>query len=182
MGFLKWLRGGDPKGYKKLTVTFTAEESEAMEQNLAMHAKAAKDIAVSESGDDADLLVPPKVIETIKAQGLSYYAERLMDRIVLNEQLTEEQIQEIGDKAAKAQLKAYGLHNLPTYMFEAAQIFDLLGRTEDALTWFRLFLKEQERFAPDKIDEVFLNNLGKSDATEEISIARRRLAQEGCQS
>ncbi len=82
------------------------------------------------------------------------------------------------DKAIKAQLKAYGLHDLPLYLFHLACIYELAGNLDKAEMWFKNFLRFQSEFTPDKVDETnlaFLVNWQGFDVAEAIQIARKKV-------
>jgi hypothetical protein len=85
------------------------------------------------------------------------------------------------DKAIIAELKAYGLHNLPLYLFHLSCIYELAGKLDKAEMWFKNFLRDQSEFTPDKVDEInltFLVNWQGFDVAEAVEIARKKVEEE----
>lgn len=171
MGILNWFKRSTPKGYKKINVTFTPEEVDAMNRNANFFAGLAE-------GQGKQLWVTPKAQSAMQAQGLTEYVQEQI-RILTTKELNDEEIGIIGEKAIKAQMKAYTVHNLPMYMFQLANIFELLDRMEEAKRWWTMFLREQKRFAPDDVDEIFMQHFGQDMAEAERTAQRRLEEAEG---
>jgi tetratricopeptide (TPR) repeat protein len=153
-----------------ISVEFTDEEIEAINKNLDTYQSFA-------AKDGKQLVLAPKALEALKAQGIFEYAMQLI--VATNDSnLSSNETVIILDKAVKAQLKACGLHDLPLYLFHVACTYELIGNIEKAEIWFKNFLRLQGEFKPDKVDEINLNfliNMQGFDAAEAVGIARQKL-------
>jgi hypothetical protein len=74
------------------------------------------------------------------------------------------------DKAVKAQMKAYALHNLPIYLFRLAGLYECAGNETKSKEFSQLFQRAQDEFEPDQIDKIFL----------ELIETVEKLVDEGC--
>src|ERR1039457_3083018 len=106
-----------PKGLVEIKVEFTADENEAMSHTLDRYAA----IANAHAAEGMRMFVPPKVRNAMSAQGLTEYVEDLKRGIHNCDSATN--ISTLMDKAIKAQMKAYTLHNLPVYIFDSSEEF-----------------------------------------------------------
>lgn len=149
-----------------MSVEFTEEELEAIAASMERYAAMA----------DADApgmttVVPVKVKDAMTAQALTQYVE---DLIVQLGNCGEDEAAAIMDRAIKAQLKAYAVHSLPVYLFQAAGMFEFIGDGARAQHLFRDFLRAQDEFDPDQVDTVFLNQTD-IDLPEVIALAKEKL-------
>lgn len=172
MGLFDMFRRSKSKSDSKvpISVEFTDEEIEAINKNLGTYRSFA-------AKDGGQLALVPKALEALKAQGLFEYAMQLV-AATNDSNLSSDDIAIILDKAVKAQLKAYGLHDLPFYLFHVACTYELTGNAEKAETWFKNFLRLQNEFKPDKVDEInlkFLAGLSDFDIAEAVEIARMKV-------
>ena len=85
----------------------------------------------------------------MKAQGLFEYALQLATKSG-DTNLSSDEVAVMLDKAIKAQLKAYGLHDLPLYLFHLACMYELAGNQGKAEMWFKNFLRFQNEFTRTK--------------------------------
>jgi hypothetical protein len=74
------------------------------------------------------------------------------------------------DKAVKAQMKAYALHNLPIYLLRLAGMYECAGNEAKNQEFSQLFRRAQDEFKPDQIDKIFL----------ELIETVEKLGDEGC--
>jgi hypothetical protein len=154
-----------------IPVEFTSEEIEAINKNLETYNSFA-------AAEGKKLCVVPKQLEAMKAQGLFEYSLQLIVKSG-DDNLSKDEVAAILDKAIKAQIKAYGLHDLPLYLFHLARIYELTGDLEKTELWFKNFLDFQKEFVPDKVDEVnlaFLENWQGFGLAEAIEIAQKKIA------
>lgn len=100
------------------------------------------------------MFTPPKVRSAISAQGLSEYVEDLQREIQNSDSAAT--TASLMDKAIKAQMKAYALHNLPIYLFQLAGMYKYAGNEAKSQEFSQLFHRAQNEFEPDQIDKVFL--------------------------
>jgi hypothetical protein len=156
-----------PKGYSEVKFEFTEEESEAINQTLEGYAA----IANADTPDGMRTVVATKVKEVWKAQGLTEYVEDLMLRLQRCE--SDEEMALLLDKAIKAQMKAYAIHNLPIYLFQLAGMFELAGDATNAKDFFRHFLQAQSAFKPDQLDTIVQDQTG-FDMPKVIEIAKQK--------
>lgn len=116
-----------------------------------------------------DVLLHPDYAEKVRdgwtAVALSHYAQNLValhcnpsteaeykkNRVSIEQELR---------KAVAAVWKAYGLSQLPIYLYHRARYLKLLGMTADSQRLFALFLRRQRTFSPDKVDESLLEYEG----------------------
>src|SRR5258708_62562 len=132
----------DPEGLSRIQFEFTAEESEAIHHTVTRYAA----IGNAQAPEGMELCVPQKVKDGITAQGLIEYVEDLMRQ--LRDSSSHEEIALLLDKAIKAQMKAYAIHNLPVYLFHIAATYELAGDTTQAKDFFGHFLQAQSDFVP----------------------------------
>ena len=118
-----------PEGYSAITVKFTQEESDAIDEYFELVGS----ITAESGGDDVDLYAPQKAIYAMQAQALLQYVEDCTDKF-LSESPHDHRL---ADRAIKAQTKAYALHNLPIYIFRLAAIFELVGKTHKSYEFLR---------------------------------------------
>lgn len=133
-----------------MKVGFTADENDAMSRTLDRYAS----IANAHAPEGMRMFGPAKVIDAVKAQGLTEYVEDLKRDMQNCDSSTN--INTLMDKAIKAQMKAYLLHNLPVYMFQLAEMYELAGDVEKSREFSQLFQQVQDEFTPDPIDTIFL--------------------------
>jgi len=95
--------------------------------------------------------VAAKLEAGITARGLSDYAN-------LNLYEYGEPSKKVGDLniALSSLIKAYSIYSVPMYLYDIAICFGALHQPEQAKTYFSKFIKAQESFAPDQIDEVLI--------------------------
>ena len=67
------------------------------------------------------------------AKALTEYVEDLISQL---EDCSPQELTAILDKVIKSQLKAYAMHNLPVYIFQAAGMFELSGDMPNAKKFF----------------------------------------------
>ncbi|HTX22444.1 MAG TPA: hypothetical protein VMD27_11405 [Candidatus Aquilonibacter sp.] len=172
MGLLDIFRSKNkPQG--EILVEFTDEEIEVINKHL----ESWRSWAAEKGGE---LALTPKALQAIKAQGLSEYALQLVTK-TNDSNLSRGEIAGILDKAAKMQLKAHCLHNLPIFLFYVAYDYELAGNNEMAATWFRNFLTMQNEFKPDKFDEGclrFLAGASGCDVADAVEYAHGKVGKE----
>jgi hypothetical protein len=113
-----------------------------------------------------DVLIHPDAVERISqgttAVALSRYAKDLVN-LHSSPQTKEEYrrdwpVIEIDlRKAVAAVWKSYGMCQLPIYVYHRALYLKMLGTHHESSRLFALFLKKQNEFKPDAIDEVLIN-------------------------
>src|SRR5260370_36031239 len=101
-----------PKGYVKATVTFTQEEAEAITASLDCYAA----ISNAEAPEGQTFYVHPKVNDAMMAKALTEYARELVGKR-MDECCSAAEMKQILNMAAQAQIKAYAIHSLPTYLY-----------------------------------------------------------------
>jgi len=158
-----------PKGYVGMNIEFTREQSDAVSASLDSFAA----VANADAPKGTTMYMHPKAKDAMTAKARTEYVESLVLQL---ERCSEKQAANILDKAIKAQLKAYAIHNLPVYLFHAAGMFELVGDVGSANRFFRLFLQMQNEFCPDQIDTLFLNQTG-FNMPKVIAKARAKLGQ-----
>ena len=156
-----------PEGYSPITVKFTQEESDAIDEYFELMSR----ITAESEGDEVDLYAPEKAVYAMQAQALLQYVEDCTDKF-LSETPHDHRL---ANRAIKAQTKAYALHNLPIYIYRLAAIFELVGKTHKATSFFGHFLRAQDEFTPDRIDEFFLKQMS-VDVPSAIKIAREKIS------
>lgn len=156
-----------PKGYAEVNVEFTEEESEAISASIEEYAA----IANAGAPEGTTMVVPTKVKDGMMAKALTEYVEDLVSQLA---DCNSQEPTAILDKAIKSQLKAYAMHNLPIYLFQAAGMFELSGDVQNAKKFFGLFLRAQNQFKPDQIDSIFLSQAG-FDIPEIVALARNKI-------
>jgi len=142
------------KDLVEIKVQFTADEAEAMSRTLDRYAA----IANAHAPEGMQMFVPPKVKSAMSAQGLTEYVERLMSEFE-DCALSSTRSTTLLDKAVKAQMKAYAFHNLPIYLSQLAEIYELAGDAAKSNEFSHLFLRAQDEFIPDEIDAIFLEKI-----------------------
>jgi tetratricopeptide (TPR) repeat protein len=157
-----------PESYAAINVEFTQEESDAIDEYFELMSS----VADERAGNEVDLYAPQKAIYAMQAQALLQYADDCADKF-LSEIPHDHQL---ADRALKAQTKAYALHNLPIYIFRLAAILDLVGKTPQAKSFFGHFLRAQEEFTADRIDESFWSKWQLTYLPSAIRIARERIS------
>lgn len=154
-----------PKGLVRLDVEFTADENEAMSRAIERFDAVVTDAHAPEG---IRMFTPPKVRSAISAQGLTEYVEDLQ-REIQNSDIAATTAN-LMEKAVKAQMKAYALHNLPIYLFRLAGLYEGAGNEAKSKEFSQLFQRAQDEFEPDQIDKIFL----------ELIDAIEKLGDEGC--
>jgi hypothetical protein len=162
-----------PKGLAEIKIEFTADESEAISRTLERYATAFD----ADAPERTHMFVHPRVRDGMTAQGLAEYAEDLMREI--QESDSDKKITTLMDKAVKAQMKAYAVHNLPVYLFQLARMFEFAGDDAKAKEFFQYFLREQDEFIPDQTDNLFLNFLSQVgvDLPKIVTVAKEKVRQ-----
>lgn len=156
-----------PKGFAKVNVEFTDEEVEAINASMSEYAA----IANADAPDGTKMYMHPKAKDALTARCLTEYVEGLMVQL---QDCPADEVAALFDKAIKAQMKAYAIHNLPVYLYQIAGMFEFLGNGAKATEFFRLFLRTQDEFRPDQIDTVFLAQTG-FDMPKVIELAKQKL-------
>jgi hypothetical protein len=156
-----------PKSCSEVKSDFTQEEAEAINRSLKMHAS----IAIADAPAGTEACIPIKAKNAIIAQALAQYVGDLMLGL---QRHSNNQPAVLLDKAVKAQMKAYAIHNLPVYLFEVARLFERAGDVAKAKEFFRQFLTAQSTFQPDRIDTLFLKQTG-FDISSAITAAKEKL-------
>ena len=167
MKIFDWFRpkSNAPKGLVRLDVEFTDDENAAMSRAIErFHAV----VTNAHAPEGTRMFAPPKVRSAISAQGLTEYVEDLQ-REIQNSDLAATTAKLV-EKAVKAQMKAYALHNLPIYLCRLARIYECAGNEAKSQEFSQLFQRAQDEFQPDQIDKIFLELI---EAVEE-------LGDEGC--
>ncbi len=140
-----------PKGLVPVDVKFTAEEQEAMNRALERFDAV---VTNAHAPEGTRMFAPPKVANAISAQGLTEYVEDIQ-RKIQNSDLPATTAS-LMDKAVKAQMKAYALHNLPIYLFQLSGMYEWAGNEAKSQEFSQLFQRAQDEFEPDQIDKIFL--------------------------
>jgi hypothetical protein len=162
-------RSNVPKGYSEVKVTFTEEEIGAMNTHLDEYAA----IVDADAPDGMMMYVHPKVKEAMKATALTEYAKDLVGQR-MDDCASAAEMKRVLDKAIKAQMKAYAIHNLPVYLYLIGMMFEIMSEADNANDFFRHFLRAQEEFKPDKIDTIFLNQAG-FDTSKLVIMAKQKV-------
>jgi len=162
------LKRSAPTGYSPVNIEFTQEESEAISRTLNRYAA----IANADAPSGMVTVFPQKVRDGMTAQGLTEYVEDLMRR--LQNCGTNEEIVSLMDKAIKAQMKVYAIHNLPVYLFQLAGMFELIGDEAKAREFFHLFIRAQNDFKADDVDDIFIHQTG-LDMRKAITLAKEKI-------
>jgi len=172
MGILdRFLRPHASEKRSTVRAEFTAEELEDIEFTLKQFAAGVD--AMTPGGMVAD--APHQVRDALAAQGLTYYVERVMLRVQC---APDEEFPSLMQKAIQTQMKAYLVHNLPMYLYGAADLVELAGEADGAKDLFRQFLREQGTFRPDQIDATFLRGYSQQiglDIAEAIGVAKSKV-------
>lgn len=152
-----------PRRFTPVDVEFTQEELDA--------------IALDRETVLAGIRVTdPKVEQGVIAQSLANYSDGLVSDTEYGDYANSE-ISEMLDRAWKAKLKAYAVHNLPAFLFQAAVQLECIGQNDRAIKTYQLFLDAQRGFRPDKIDQLCLSQMGEKflDPQRMIKLARERI-------
>jgi tetratricopeptide (TPR) repeat protein len=163
-------KSGDPQGLAEVKVQFTADENEAINRTLERYAT----VANADAPEGMRMFVAPKVTNGMAAQGLAEYVEDLMRKSRNCD--SNAKIATLMDKAIKAQMKAYAVHNLPIYLFQLAELFEFAGDATKAREFYRHFLRAQDAFKPDQIDTLFVNQMG-FDLPKVVMVSKEKVAQ-----
>ena len=140
------------KGNPNARVEFTEEEMNWVNHSLESWIAFDK----NNSPEGTQLYIHPKAKDALMAKGLTEYVEHLTLTSLTS---TERERTVLLDKAVKAQMKAYYVHNLPAYVFRVAEVFEQKGDAVLAKENFQLFLSIQDKFIPDKVDQLFIDSL-----------------------
>ena len=154
-----------PKGLARLDVEFTADENEAMNRAIKRFDAV---VADAHAPEGTRMFTPPKVRSAISAQGLTEYVEDLQREMQDSDFAAT--TANLMDRAVKAQMRAYALHNLPIYLFQLAGMYERAGNEAKSQEFSQLFHSAQDEFEPDQIDRIFL------ELIENIE----KLGDEGC--
>src|SRR5882672_1595247 len=117
----------------------------------------------------------PKAERGMVARSLANYSDALIP-YDNDENRSTSEISEILDKALQAKFKAYAVHNLPAFLLQAATQLEFIDK-EKAIQTYQLFLDAQSSFRPDKIDRLFLAQMGEKflDGERLIRTAQERI-------
>jgi hypothetical protein len=117
----------------------------------------------------------PKAERGIVARSLANYSDALIP-YDNDENRSTSEISEILDKGLQAKLKAYAVHNLPAFLLQAATQLEFIDK-EKAIQTYQLFVDAQRSFRPDKIDRLFLAQMGEKflDGERLIRTAQERI-------
>jgi hypothetical protein len=115
-------------------------------------------------------LASVRLTNGMKAQALMEYAEVLVAQLGESDEDTVISI----EKAIQAQAKAYALHNLPVYIFQLAEMYEVAGDTTKAKEFLKYFLRAQQEFTPDEIDNLLLDQ-SEFDMATVILLAKQKL-------
>ena len=117
----------------------------------------------------------PKAERGMVAQSLANYSDALIP-YDNDDNRSKSKISEILDKALQAKFKAYAVHNLPAFLLQAATQLEFIDK-EKAIHTYQLFLDAQRGFRPDKIDRLFLTQMGEKflDGERLIRTAQERI-------
>ena len=161
-----------PQRYSDVNLEFTEEERAAIRHTLQRFAANANAEAPEGGGGWA---VHPRLKDCLSAQGLIEYVEDLRLQI---QRASSNDGAALMQKAIQAQTKAYAIHNLPVYLFQLAQMFELAGNSAKAQDCLGDFLRAQHEFRADKIDSVFLKQatFDMPNAQRMVEIARETLS------
>lgn len=159
----------DPPGMKRIDITFTEEEQAAiLSHNRELNSFAPEPGQV--------LYVVPEMERPLIALGLVKHVRRQLSTA---DKLTPAEYPALLDKIIKTQVKAYGMHALPFYIYLWALLSEEKGDTETSKRLCTLFLSQQAEFRPSKIDECiiqFIKIEGWYDVEEAIKVARKMTA------
>ena len=111
-----------PKGLVRLEVEFTDEENAAMSRAIERFSAV---VTNAHAPEGTRLFAPPKVRNAISAQGLTEYVADLQREIENSDFAAT--TAKLMEKAVKAQMKAYAVHNLPIYLFRLARMYSALA-------------------------------------------------------
>lgn len=161
------------KGFVPIDVKFTSDEQKAI--SLATERFSA--VLANDAPEGTSGFVPPKVANAISAHGLMEYVEGLQREIQNSNSASV--TTDLVDKAVKAQMKAYALHNLPVYLFQLAEMYDCAGDEAKRQEFSQLFQRARDKFEPDQIDKIFLELIETVEALRDdgcdISILKDQL-------
>lgn len=153
---------------REVEIEFTEEEAEAINRKLRLFSAAAD----AERPEGSETVVHRKFLDAIYAQGLTEYAkESILD---IDDSKSDEALASTIGNAMKATMKAYIIHHLPIYLFQAAGMLELLGDSAAAKELFGRFVREQRAFEPDQVDSIFLKQAG-LDVPKMIEIAIEKI-------
>jgi len=138
------------RGLVEINVEFTSDENEAMGRTLERYAAIGK----AHAPEGTQMFVPPKVKNAMSAQGLTEYVVGLVEDF--KNCGSASQREALLDRAIKAQMKAYSLHNLPTYLSLVAGLYEIAGDLAQTKKFLDLSSSAQGEFKPDRIDAIFV--------------------------
>ena len=139
-----------PDNLVEVAYELTTEENEAIEKSLDEYAAT---YAANHGG--AGFVTPAKVVAGMRAQALVDYSEELLAHVD-DSPATNAVVR----KALQALVKAYIIHSLPVYIFQIANVYEFDNNNREAKHWYRTFLRVQNEFVPDAIDEFWINHWG----------------------
>jgi len=134
----------------EIALTFTEKENEAIRTERQLWTSSVP------LEPDQRLIVHPKMANAIDALGLIEYVRTL---VAAAHDLPQSERGVVLEEATKVQIKAYVMHDLPYYLYLWATLCEEKGDAERATRLYALFLEEQNRFQPDKIDALVIKYL-----------------------
>ncbi|HLY17231.1 MAG TPA: hypothetical protein VKR61_08395 [Bryobacteraceae bacterium] len=153
-----------PKAFVETNVQFTEDESKAITTKMEQFAGIA-----NAGADKGETYVHPKMKDAMTAKALAGYSEDLMCQV---RHSPDERSAALIDKAIKAQMKAYTIHQLPVYLFQTAEILEYRDDMALAKEFFRRFLEAQNDFVPNTVDTFFLSQ---ADIPKLIATAKEKV-------
>jgi hypothetical protein len=167
MKILNWFKpkSNAPKGLVRLDVEFTDDENMAMSRAIERFDAV---VTNAHAPEGTRMFIPPKVRDAISAQGLTEYVADIQQEIENSDSAAT--IARLTEKAVKAQMKAYALHNLPIFLFRLARMYECADNEAKSQEFSQLFHQAQDEFQPDQIDKIFL----------ELIETVEKLGDEGC--
>jgi len=90
-------------------------------------------------------ITDPKAERGVTAQSLANYSDGLVSDTEYGN-YSDPEISEMLDRAWKAKLKAYAVHHLPAFLFQAAVQLECIGQNDQAINTYRSFLDAQRGF------------------------------------
>jgi hypothetical protein len=152
---------------KRINVTFTDEEQAAISECIRE--------ANSFAPPGKVLYVIPEMERALKALALVKLVRR---QLAIADKAPAAEFPPLLDKIIKTQVKAYGLHDLPFYIYVWALLNEEKGDMETAKRLYALFLSEQAQFKPSKVDELIIQSItpeGWYDLEGAVSEARNMI-------
>jgi len=105
------------------------------------------------------------------SNALSLYAGK---QIMISEVNSKNNKDDLLDKAIASISKAYSFCPLPIYLYDLAYFLEMRGRQKEANDTFMLFLKQQELFNPNQVQQIVMNVQAR-DMNVAIEDAKRKL-------